>query len=202
MSLKNAKINFLVDMATDLFMARSINEVTIKDIAVAAQVGEATIYRTFGSKQNIVVQSAMKLQAVVSSDYFKLEKGKTGYEKLALFYQSYHEIFLKHPQFYKFLNEFDAFISLAQNEDPTPYENAIEVYEEHYMEAYQLGIKDGSIKPQKDIKLFYFSTTHALLELCKKLAFKREVLKQDTLIEKDSEIQILIDVILTSLNNL
>ena len=72
MSLKNAKINFLVDMATDLFMARSINEVTIKDIAVAAQVGEATIYRTFGSKQNIVLQAAMKLQGIVSQEFFKL----------------------------------------------------------------------------------------------------------------------------------
>ena len=130
MSLKNAKINFLVDMATDLFMARSINEVTIRDIAVAAQVGEATIYRTFGSKQNIVVQAAMKLQAIVSNEFFKLEKGKTGYEKLALFYQSYYEIFLKYPNFYKFLNEFDAFVSLVQNETPTPYESAIEVYEE------------------------------------------------------------------------
>ena len=202
MSLKNAKINFLVDMATDLFMARSINEVTIKDIAVSAQVGEATIYRTFGSKQNIVVQAAMKLQAIVSNEFFKLEKGKTGYEKLALFYQSYYEIFLKYPNFYKFLNEFDAFVSLAQSETVSPYENSIEVYEEHYMKAYELGVKDGSVKPQKDIKLFYFSTTHALLELCKKLAFKRAVLKQDMHIEKNSEIKVLTDVILTSLNNL
>ena len=202
MSLKNAKINFLVDMATDLFMARSINEVTIKDIAVAAQVGEATIYRTFGSKQNIVLQAAMKLQGIVSQEFFKLEQGKTGYEKLALFYESYYEIFLKHPNFYKFLNEFDAFVSLVQPDSSSNYETAIEGYEEQYMKAYELGLEDGSIKPQKDIKMFYFSTTHALLELCKKLAFKKAVLNQDTRIEKNSEIKVLIDVILTSLNNL
>ena len=202
MSLKNAKINFLVDMATDLFMARSINEVTIKDIAVAAQVGEATIYRTFGSKQNIVIQAAMKLQSIVSQEFFKLEQGKTGYEKLALFYESYYEIFLKHPNFYKFLNEFDAFVSLVQPDSSSNYETAIEGYEEQYMKAYELGLEDGSIKPQKDIKMFYFSTTHALLELCKKLAFKKAVLNQDTRIEKNSEIKVLIDVILTSLNNL
>ena len=202
MSLKNAKINFLVDMATDLFMARSINEVTIKAIAVAAQVGEATIYRTFGSKQNIVLQAAMKLQGIVSQEFFKLEQGKTGYEKLALFYESYYETFLKHPNFYKFLNEFDAFVSLVQPDSSSNYETAIEGYEEQYMKAYELGLEDGSIKPQKDIKMFYFSTTHALLELCKKLAFKKAVLNQDTRIEKNSEIKVLIDVILTSLNNL
>lgn len=202
MSLKDAKINFLVDMATDLFMTRSINEVTIKDIAVAAQVGEATIYRYFGSKQNIVVHSAMKIQGIVSKDFFNLEKGKNGFEKLKVFYESYYEIFIKHPNFYKFLNEFDAYVSVEDSSITNPYENAIDAYKNFYMNAYELGLKDGSIRKQKDIEMFYFSTTHALLELAKKLAFKKAVLNQDTRIEKTTELQYLIDIILESLNNL
>ena len=202
MSLKDAKINFLVDMATDLFMTRSIGEVTIKDIAVAAQVGEATIYRYFGSKQNIVVQAAMKIQGIVSKDFFNLEKGKTGFEKLKVFYESYYEIFIKHPNFYKFLNEFDAYVSVEDSSITNPYESAIDAYKNFYMEAYELGLKDGSIRKQKDIEMFYFSTTHALLELAKKLAFKKAVLNQDTRIEKTTELRYLIDIILESLNNL
>ena len=202
MSLKEAKINFIVDIATDLFMCRSINEVTIRDIAISAQVGEATIYRYFGNKQNLVLQSAMKLQTIVSEGFFRLEKGKNGYEKLALFYESYYDIFIKHPNFYKFLNEFDAYIAVEQSDDMNPYESAIDQYKTFYMEAYELGLKDGSIKEQNDIEMFYFSTTHALLELCKKLAYKKAVLNQDTKIEKDSEIKCLIDIILKSLNNL
>ena len=202
MSLKDAKINFLVDIATDLFMCRSINEVTIKDIAISAQVGEATIYRTFGTKQNIVVQAAMKIQKIVSTDFFNLEKGKNGFEKLKVFYESYYEIFLKHPNFYKFLNEFDAYVSIEDSTVINPYESAIDGYKNAYMEAYKIGLKDGSIKEQKNIEMFYFSTTHALLELAKKLAFRKAVLKQDKQIEKTSELQCLIDVILTSLNNL
>ena len=202
MSLKDAKISFLVDIATDLFMARSISEVTIKDIAITAQVGEATIYRYFGSKQNLVMQAAMKLQTIVSEGFFRLEKGKNGYEKLALFYESYYDIFMKHSNFYKFLNEFDSYIASEKSDNMNLYENAIDQYKVFYMDAYKMGLKDGSIKKQKDIEMFYFSTTHALLELCKKLAFKKAVLNQDTLIEKDSEIKCLIDIILVSLNNL
>ena len=202
MSLKDAKINFLVDMATDLFMSRSISEVTIKDIAVSAQVGEATIYRYFGSKQNIVVQAAMKIQGIVSTDFFKLEQGKNGFEKIKVFYESYYEIFLKHPVFYKFLNEFDAYVSIEDSSIINPYETAIDAYKTYYMEAYELGIKDGSIKKQKDIEMFYFATTHALLELAKKLAFKKAVLSQDTKIEKATELKCLIDIILGSLNNM
>ena len=202
MSLKDAKINFLVDMALDLFMTRSINEVTIKDIAVSAQVGEATIYRYFGSKQNIVVHTAMKIQGIVSKDFFNLEKGRNGFEKLKLFYESYYDIFIKHPNFYKFLNEFDAFVSIEDSSITNPYESAIDAYKDSFMNAYELGLKDGSIKKQENIEMFYFSTTHALLELAKKLAFKKAVLNQDIRIEKTSELQCLIDVILVSLNNL
>ena len=202
MSLKDLKNNFLVDMATDLFMARSINEVTIRDIAISAQVGEATIYRYFGNKQNIVIQAAMKIQGIVSGDYFKLEKGKNGYEKLVLFYQSYFDIFCKHPNFYKFLSEFDAYMSAENEHVINPYEKAIDSYKTFFMDAYQLGLKDGSIKEQQNIDTVYFSTTHALLELCKKLAFKKAVLTQDKHLQKKGEIQCLIDIIVSALKNL
>ena len=67
------------------------------------------------------------------------------------------------------------------------------------MQAYELGLKDGSIKEQKDIETFYFSTTHALLELCKKLAAKKAVLSQDKHLQKKGEVQCLIDIIVESL---
>ena len=202
MSFKDAKFNFLVDIAADLFMSRSVQDVTIKDLAISAQVGEATIYRYFGTKQAIVIQVAMKLQSIVSADFFKLEEGRSGYEKLAIFYQSYFDIFNKYPNFYKFLDEFDAFISVDNADATNPYESAIDEYRVFFMQAYELGVKDGSIKPQEDIEMFYFSTTHALLELCKKLANQKAVISQDKRIGRREEIQYLIDIILKSLKNL
>ena len=201
MSLKDAKINFLVDIATDLFMCRSVSEVTIRDIAISAQVGEATVYRYFGNKQNVVIHAAMKIQGIVSEDFFKLEKGKTGYEKLTLFYQSYYEIFSKHPNFYKFLSEFDAYMAGEQSDAINPYEEAIDSYKDFFMQAYKLGLEDGSVKEQKDVETFYFSTTHALLELCKKLASKKAVISQDKRLQKKGEVQCLIDVIVASIKN-
>lgn len=201
MSLKDAKVNFLVDMATDLFMSRSIQDVTIKDIAVSAQVGEATIYRYFGKKQALVLQAAMKLQSIVSSDYFKLEDNMNGYQKLEAFYLSYLNIFDNHRDFYKFLSEFDTYMSVENNDAMDPYEEAIDQYKSAFMNAYQQGLKDGSVKKQKDIELLYFSTTHAILELCKKLALKA-VISQDLEISKVSEIKCLIDMILNTLKSL
>ena len=198
MSLKDAKVNFLVDMATDLFMSRSIQEVTIRDIAISAQVGEATIYRYFGKKQELVVQAAMKLQGIVSSGYFQLDSKMNGYQKLEAFYLSYLDIFDHHRDFYKFLSEFDAYMSVENKDILNPYEDAIDQYKSAFMNAYEQGLKDGSVKAQENIDLFYFSTTHSILELCKKLALKA-VLNQDLAIEKLGEVRCLIDIVLNAL---
>ena len=201
MGLKDVKTNFIVDIATDLFICRSIQDVTIKDIAISAQVGEATIYRYFGKKQDLVVQSAMKLQQAVNADYFKLEKGKTGLEKIQIFYQSYLDIFNAHPELYKFINEFDAFMAGEDSSVINPYESVIGQYEKEYMAAYNEGLKDGSIKKQKDVRVFYFSTTHSLLELCKKLSIRKAVLNQDKTEGKSAEVQCLIDIIIDAIRN-
>ena len=198
MGFKDLKQNFLVDIATDLFMCRSIQDVTIKDIAVSAQVGEATIYRYFGSKQKLVVLAAMKIQEVVNSDYFKSESNN-GFESLEAFYNSYLKIFLKHPNFYKFLSEFDIYMSGDNSGILGSYESAIDQYKVVFMNAYEQGLKDRSVKEQKDINLFYFTTTHTLIELCKKLSLKA-VLNQDLEIEKEGEIKCLIEIILNSLS--
>ena len=198
MGLKDAKVNFLVDIATDLFMCRSIQDVTIKDIAISAQVGEATIYRYFGKKQGLVVQAAMKILGVVQNDYFKLEKEMNGYQKLEAFYLSYLNIFQNHPDFYKFLGEFDSYMSGENSNLLDSYEQVIEQYNKVFMDTYEEGLKDGSVKEQKDVNLFYFSTTHALIELCKKLSLKA-VLNQDLEIEKTSEIKYMVELILSLL---
>lgn len=198
MSLKDAKVNFVVDIATDLFMSRSIQDVTIKDIAISAQIGEATIYRYFGKKQTLVLQAAMKIGKIVSDDYFKLEEKKTGYEKLVAFYMSYLNIFENNINYYKFIREFDLFMSGEDTNSLTSYEAAIDLFRAEYMKAYNLGLEDGSIKSHADIEMFYFTTTHSLLELCKKLSMK-EILNQDKTIAKADEIKCLIELILQAI---
>ena len=200
MGLKDVKKNFLIDIATDLFICRSIQEVTIKDIAITAQVGEATIYRYFGKKQTLVVESAMKLQKEVDAESFKLDEGKNGFEKLKIFYLSYLQIFDSHPEFFKFINEFDAYMAGEQVDELDTYESVVGQYKTTFMHAYEQGIKDGSVKSQNNVEMFYYSTTHALLELCKKLSIKGAVLSQDNVIEKRAQIQCLVDIILSALN--
>ena len=199
MSLKDVKINFVVDIATHLFMQKSINEVTIKDIAVEAGVGEATIYRYFANKENIVLACVMMLQKDVNEHYFKLDKGNSGYEKIEIFFNSYLDVFKSNPDYFYFIREFDAFMYNQNPEILKSYEKGIDKYRHDFIEAYELGLSDGSIAKKENIDVFYYSTTHSVLELCKKLSIHQALLEQDKATQKVAEIECLIKIILKSL---
>lgn len=199
MGLKDLKTQYLVDVATKLFLEKGVIEVTIKDIAMEAEIGEATIYRHFQKKQNVVLASALVLKEKVFKSYFDLSKGKTGFEKIEIFYTSYLNIFKNSPEYYYFINEFDAYMCVEENVSLGEYEKEIESFKDEYLEAYSLGLKDGSIRKVDSIETFYFSTTHSLLELCKKLSVTHALLKQDESSQKAAEIECLIKIILDSL---
>jgi len=199
MGFKDLKANYVVEVASKLFLERGINDVTIKDIAVEAGIGEATIYRYFVKKQNIVLASALKLKENVFKGYFDLSKGKTGFEKVEIFYSSYLNIFKNSPEYFYFINEFDAYMCMEESVSLDQYEKEIDSFKVEYEEAYELGVKDKTIKKIDSIDTFYFATTHALLELCKKLSVSHALLKQDKSSKKAEEVECLIKVILDSL---
>ena len=199
--MRDFKRDFILKTATELFMTRAISDVTIKDIADAAEIGEATVYRYFGTKSNIVMASALALGKEVYEEFFDLSKGKTGYEKLEIFYNSYLQIFKKSSSYFYFIKEFDAFMCTRREVSLVEYENSLDRFKADFMEAYNQGLKDGSIKEEKQIEVFYFSTTHSLLELCKKLSMKKGVVEQDKSLKKVAEIKCLIGIVLSSLKN-
>ena len=201
MSLKDIKRKFLVTTATRLFLERGIEAVTIEDIANSADVGEMTVYRYFGKKQNIVYEAVLNLQQSVLLDFFKLNQGGTGFEKLSIFYYSYLEVFESRPEYFRFIREFDLEMMKDENKNLKEYEDGLAYFKNAYFTAYELGLKDKSVRAVSDLELFYFTSTHALIELCKKLSYEQSVLPQDEKVSKKDEIDCLIKTILNVFKN-
>ena len=200
MGLKELKTNFIVDVATSLFLERSISSVTIKDIAEKADVGEMTVYRYFQKKQNIVLAAVLKLERDITKFYFDLSRGNTGFEKMQIFYNSYISIFNDKPHYYQFIKEFDLYMyENGSQELLEGYQEKLDAFKVAFLAAYEEGLKDGSIKKLDNVSVFYFATTHALLELCKKLSYKEGLLSQDLKIEKKEELKVLVGIILNQL---
>lgn len=201
MKLKDVKKNFLIDTAIKLFLSESIDKVTIKDIANEAGVGEMTIYRYFGKKTSIVTEAVMQLQDVVFTDYFKVDTSKTGYEMLESFYNTFLNVFTNRPEFFKFIKDFDTYMMNEDSSILQDYEEELDKFKNVYFSSYYTGIKDNSVKKVSDLELFYFTSTHALIELCKKLSYSKGVLPQDEKIVKTNEIKCLINVFLATVKN-
>ena len=198
MTIKDAKTNFIVDETLALFFERSISDVTVHDIAARAGVGEATVYRYFSTKQNLVCAVATKLEKQIYETYFDLSSAENGYKKLELFYKSYLTIFNSHREFFKFINEFDAYMLSEGKTDNAEYESGLDMFKTLCSDAYAQGVSDGSITPVKDWNTFYYSTTHAMLELCKKLS-NPDIVRQDVSANKEEEVATLTEIILYKL---
>lgn len=199
MGIRDAKLNYIVETAAALFIERSIQGVTVRDIAEKAGVGEATVYRYFTRKQHLVQSAAEKLQAEVLGRYYRAMPGKSGAERLTAFYDVYPRVFREHPEFYRFVREFDGYLLSEGLSSTEEYAAGLDKFYDYFISAFRDGVTDGSVRDVKDPRLFYYATTHAMLELCKKLSAAGDLVRQDSTVERIAEIEELKRVILFSL---
>ncbi|MBR4237264.1 TetR/AcrR family transcriptional regulator [bacterium] len=197
MTFKDMKYELIINNVIPIFLEKGINAVTIKDVAESVGLGEATIYRYFSKKENIVLEVAIKIEERILNKYFNLSSFSTGFEGLNNFYNAFIEIYENQKEFYRFVSEFDSFVlnkGLPLNE----YEKNIKSFYDVFLNAYNEGLKDNTVKEIDDINNFYFSTTHSLLGLCKKLS-STDILEQDNKLDKLKEIKTLKEIIMNYL---
>lgn len=195
MGIKDIRRSFILERAIKIFCDNSIAEVKIKDVAVYCNIGEATFYRYFSKKTALIVACAVKLQEKVAA-YFGNDREGSGFDRLSRFYYRFFEIFSEHRDYYRFLSDFDSYCIREAVNDLDSYSDGLDIFKSQFEEAYRAGLEDGSVKEVYDIDLFYYSTTHALLSLCKKLASEAYIVRQDDLTDKRQEIRTVIDVVL------
>lgn len=194
MSFKDLKRDYIVDSSKKLFLAKSISEITIKDISSVSNIGEATIYRYFNNKENLAIAVSLSIQKEILSVPHTNENRK-GIEQIEDFFNLFRNIFVNNRNYFKFIAEFDT-IYLNTIKDNN-YSLGLDAFFDIFMNAYHLGLKDGSIKKIDDINLYYYTSTHSLLELCKKLASTNSSLKQDLEVSKVAEIEYLISLFIS-----
>lgn len=194
----DAKRRLIAEEALELFLERSINAVTMSEVAAAAGVGEASLYRYFGKKQRLVVEAGVLLWQRASKEFLILKDG-SGFENLSAFYNTFLQVYIKHREFYNFIYEFDLYISSEAYAETGEYGEQLISFKEIFDDAYSKGVSDGSVRRLEKPDVFYFATTHALLNLCKKLSTAAELVHEDSLISKEEEIAQLIKLILFGL---
>ena len=198
MSFKDLKRDYIVDSAKKLFLSSSISDITIKDISTVSGLGEATIYRYFKNKENLVIAVSLSIQHDILKVQFS-EEG-SGLKQIQNFFDLVRNIYVDNKNYFKFIAEFDTvYLKNIKNKENKEYSLGLDAFFDIFMKAYKLGLKDKSVKETDDIKLYYYTCTHSLLELCKKLASTESELKQDKEVSKVKEIEYLISLFISVL---
>lgn len=197
-ALKQAKVEMVIEEAKRVMLHNGIHSLTIAQIATLLGIGEATMYRYFGSKQHLVICVAESIWLDLYSKLIELESKKTGYEGIEQFFRYFSTVYEKMPSVFQFVDQFDSMVMNlnVSKEDLHELDQILYRFKAVYSEFFAQGRLDHTIKESIDPDVFYYTTTHMIIGLCKQLSSNYPILESDEFIPALTQINQGIDMCL------
>ena len=201
----DARMDRAVECAADLFLKRRIADVRMTDVAEAAGVGVATLYRRFSTKTRLALAAGTllwrrfneRIVALVESDAFL---GMSGADRLERMLRLYAEGYVENAGFVLFIDDLDGLLVTegAPLDAVAAYGREVDSFYLIFADAYQLGLQDGSVAREVDFPVFYRSVAHALMGVAQKLA-RGEVIPSDDFSTGAQELECIVDMAVRAL---
>lgn len=196
---------YVVECAAELFLRNGLERVKMVDIAKAANIGVATLYRHFSTKTHIAVLAAIllweefnqRLAKLIQSDEF-LQLNGVG--RLQVLLERYCDAYCAHGDFVTFVDAFDHMILSGQVgvDELTRYGAELDSFYTIFEDAYLLGRTDGSIVREIEFRQFYVALAHALMGVAQKINHG-EIIPSDDFSNGREELQSIVNMALWSL---
>lgn len=202
-TLKEAKYEIVVSKIKPIMLKNGVSSLKIRDIAKEVGVGEATLYRYFGNKTTMVIEVGVSLWKDIYHELAKIKKDINGFESVNKFFLYFLDGYQKRSEVFLFLDEFDALMVKENvNKDLLiGYDQALMNVKSLYDYFYQQGIKDDTINPLIDQDEFYYTSTHMILGICKRLAANGELLQSDHTVKDEVQIKLAIEICMNYIKN-
>ncbi len=198
-TLKNKRFEKAVEVSAQLFLKNGIEAVKMTDIADECGIGVATLYRYFGTKNGITIAAMTYMWNELNKMFSGIFESKvflaqTGIKQVNDLMRMFAVLYQAHPAFMRLLAEFDLLLSSEDipKKDLKDYEKSIINFYPIFERAYMTGISDGTVREIPDVRLFYLSYAHTLMELSKKL-IQGELLPGDDFSHAEQELCTIID---------
>ena len=196
----------LAECAAACFCAKGIADTAIADIAEASGYGEATIYRYFSNKENLIMECGINFWKMAGEAFEALAREgsyreKTGIGQVEALLVLTQEIFEKHRSMFRFLHELDGYLASRRVESGllSEYEAQVDRAKPLLCEAIEKGKRDGTIQCTTHTQELYYTLTHTVLSLLQKMAGFGNLLPGDRLVEEGCRIRLLRRLLLAGL---
>lgn len=207
--LKNKRIEHILDTSLELFSEKGIDIIAMTDIAEKSEIGVASLYRYFKTKEELSIQCAQyhweKLSKQITE---KLNESgfyeKTGYDQLELIFNFFTELFETHRDFFKFIYYFDAFVNKNQISPDRldSYDLTIGTTKQLICSTLEKGFADGTLNKEwkeEGIELLYYTMMHALFSMAQKLSLSENMLTTNSEINSKNQVTLLEKAILKTI---
>jgi len=154
----------------ELFSEKSIESVTLQDIADASGYGIATLYRYYGSKASLVVEIATEQWARFGVDIAKEDPEKfflhmSGAEIFEYYLDAFVGLYRNNKKLLRFNQLFNIYIQTEKIDEEImePYEQVIRNLKGRFHLIYAKGEKDGTIRTDVPEEEMFSTTLHLML---------------------------------------
>lgn len=207
-NLKEIRKERILKAAFELFSLKGIDTIAMTDIAERAEIGVASLYRYFETKEEIAIRTTIwvwsngKKQLMprfTTPEFQQL----TGLEQVRKFCESFIDIYELQTSFLRYIFFFDSFAFRTQIKKSRlkDYEEIILSVEKVVEDAIKKGLKDGSInsKYKDKSEILYFSLMHTLFSTAQKLALGADLLEIDTFEGGKKQLQQVTEILIDGL---
>lgn len=214
--LKEERITHILNCSFKLFSKDGIESVTMNEIAANSEIGVASLYRYFVTKEDLSIQVAIhawktmeeKFEVVFTSEKYKKLSGIKQLEALLNVFPS---AFKDSPDFFKFIYFFDSFMKKESVDQKrlAEYEEKISFVKSIVVAAIKKGLKDKSIDYSKlfekvtfedeSVEKIYSAVLHALFSSAQKLSLSLGLLAMDDRVQPEEELRLLVKLFVDEL---
>jgi len=190
----------IIDIAKDLFLEQGVQTIQMQDVATAAGIGIATLFRYFPKKEYLMIAATNAITEEMATSVGQIvEQNCTAYEKIEQILDYYIGI-TKDPQhrLAKYFESFDLYEKIAEEspEQYTEYLCARNKLANILLTLVEQGKQDASLRSDVDLDLFIMT----MVQNFSIFTFKSSLTKHDTnlltLLSADKQLLMMKDIFL------
>lgn len=160
-----------------IFAEKGIEAVRMQDVADAAGLGIATMYRYFSGKLAFVIAVGAKKWAEyfleIENEYVRRGgEMMSAAEELEFYLSAYILLYREHKDILRFNQNFNGYVihEGATAEQLADYLRAVEPFLKKFHRLYEKGRQDGSIRTDEPEQAMFNATMHIMLAVCSRFA--------------------------------
>ena len=190
----------IIEIAKDLFLEHGIQTIQMQDVATAADIGIATLFRYFPKKEYLMIAATNAITDEMATDVGQIvEQTITAYEKIEQILEYYLGM-TKDPQLRlaKYFESFDLYEKIAEEspEQYAEYLSARSKLARILLTLGEQGKQDGSLRSDVDLDVFIMT----MVQNFSSFTFKSSLTKHDTnlstFLSADKQLAMMKDVFL------